>query len=329
MFSGIQPTGGLHLGNYFGAISRWIELQNDPQKECIFSVVDLHALTLPQDPATFREEIIRMSATLMGCGIDGTKCTLFQQSRVPQHTQLAWILSCRTTVPKLSGLPSFKEKTENMKEVPLGLLAYPVLQAADIMIHRANEVPVGEDNLQQLHYAQHMQQKFNNKYNTKLFPFPKAIVASNPYAVRIKSLRVPDKKMSKSEPDVKGRIMILDSPDDIRLKLRKAVTDMTSRISFDPETRPGVSNLILIDSLITGASTEDICEQNNDIQSAEYKKRLGEKVVEFLRPMREKAEELMRNEDEIRRILKIGNERAAERAEETMREVKKLIGISV
>lgn len=291
--------------------------------------MDLHALTLPQDPDTLRGEIIRMSATLMGCGIDFTKCLLFQQSRVPQHTELAWILSCRTTVPKLSGLPSFKEKTENMKEVPLGLLAYPVLQAADILIHRANEVPVGEDNLQQLHYAQHMQQKFNNKHKTDLFPFPKALLASNFSASRIKSLRQPDKKMSKSEPDVKGRIMILDSPDDIRLKMRKAITDCTSQITYDPEGRPGVSNLILMDSLMTGASVDDICQQNKDIQSAAYKNQLAERLIEFLKPMREKADDLMKSEEEIRRRLRIGNERAVERAEETMCQVRKLIGIDV
>ena len=327
--SGIQPTGGLHLGNYFGAISRWINLQNDPQKECLFSIVDLHALTQPQNPVTLRQEIIRMAATLMACGIDSSKSLLFQQSQVPQHTQLAWILSCQTTVPKLAGLPSFREKTANMKEVSLGLLSYPVLQAADILIHKANEVPVGEDNLQQLHYAQHMQQKFNNKHKTNLFPFPKPIMAENMHAARIKSLRMPDKKMSKSEPDAKGRIMILDSPDDIRLKLRKAVTDMTSQISFDPENRPGVSNLILIDHLITGTSVDDICQQNKDIQSATYKSQLAERIIEFLKPIREKAEDLMKNSDEIRRRLKVDNERAAESAEDTMSQVRQLIGIDV
>jgi tryptophanyl-tRNA synthetase len=216
-----------------------------------------------------------------------------------------------------------------MKDVPLGLLAYPVLQTADILIHRANEVPIGEDNLQQLHYAQHMAQKFNNKHKTTLFPIPKAVLSENPHAVRIRSLRSPDKKMSKSEPDAKGRIMVLDSPDEIRNKLKKAVTDCTSQISFDPENRPGVSNLILIHNLITGTPVEDICEENKHLQSADYKMILADIVIEFLRPIREKADELIKDEDEVRHRLKIGSQKAAERAEKTMVQVRKLIGTHI
>ena len=329
VFSGIQPTGGVHLGNYFGAISRWIKLQEDVEKDCVFSIVDLHALTVSQDPHVFRDQIFQMAATLISCGIDSSKSILFQQSQIPDHTLLSWLLGCKTTLPKLSGLASYKEKTANVKDVPLGLLSYPVLQTADILMYKANEVPVGDDNLQQIHFAQHLRQKFNSTYKTELFPFPKAIIEKDKNAARIKSLRNPEKKMSKSDPDAKSRIMLNDTPDEIRLKLRKAVTDCTSKISYDPENRPGVSNLILIDSLITGLSKDEICEQNSSIVSAVYKERLAERLIEFTKPIREKSDYLMQHRDELQSLLRDGNKAAAGRASETMEQVRQLVGIDL
>ena len=326
IFSGIQPTGRIHLGNYFGAVQPWIRLQSDQNADCIFSIVDMHAITLPQEPKSLNQDIKVMLASLVACGLDPKKCILFKQSDVPEHTQLSWILSCLTTMAKLEILPQYKEKSAIMKEPRVGLFAYPVLQAADILLYKANEVPVGEDQSQQIHLAQHICLKFNKRYG-QLFPFPKPVMSNQGFAFRLKSLRKPEKKMSKSDPDAKSRIQVTDEPEEILEKCKKALTDFTSNITFDPETRPGVSNLVMIHNLITGDEVETICQQHRNSTTAEYKVHLADIIIEHFKPIREKTNQLLEDNEMLDSILESGREKASEIAAKTLNEAKVLIGL--
>lgn len=324
--SGIQPSGVMHLGNYFGAVANWVSLQDDEDKECFFSIVDLHAITTKQEPDQLRTAIRRMAALLIACGINPDKSILFQQSTVPHHTLLSWILGTMTTIPKLSGLPQFKDKSQGIKDVPLGLLAYPVLQSADILLYRANLVPVGEDQMQQIHLSQHLTQKFNHRFKTQFFPTPKPLLNSNRLISRVKSLRNPEKKMSKSDVDSLSRIELLDPPELIVKKIKKAVTDFTSSVTFDTEKRPGVSNLILIDSLISGKDTSTIVEESSLLETAQYKIQLADRIIEYLKPIQEKTHEILHDVSEVDKVLKRGTSLASERAEKTMKQVRTLMG---
>lgn len=258
IFSGIQPTGDLHIGNYLGAVKRWVELQ-DTNNDMTLCIVDLHSITVPQVPSELRENSLRLCASLLACGIDPEKSTLFLQSNVKEHTELSWILGCITTMARLTHLPQYKEKSASMKEIPLGLYLYPVLQAADIMLYKATHVPVGEDQAQHLQLAMSLAKVFNHRFG-KTFPLCKPIIADDSSA-RIKSLRDPTKKMSKSDPDKKSCIMITDRPEVIKEKVKKAVTDCTSAVTFEPESRPGVANLLTMHSMVSGSVPEEICEE--------------------------------------------------------------------
>ncbi|XP_063705644.1 tryptophan--tRNA ligase, mitochondrial isoform X2 [Culicoides brevitarsis] len=323
IFSGVQPTGALHIGNYFGAIKRWVDLQNSGEN-VTYSVVDLHSITLPQDPKVLRDNTMKLTATLLACGIDPKKATLFLQSSVPQHTELSWILGCLTTMTRLTHLPQYKEKSATLKEIPLGLFMYPVLQAADIML--ASHVPVGEDQVQHLQLAMHLAKIFNNKYG---FTFPQCqpIIADDPSA-RLKSLRDPTKKMSKSDSDPKSCIYLTDSPKEILNKIKKAVTDCTSEVAFDPINRSGVANLITIHSLASNLSPEEICESAKEIDTGKYKPKVAEALIEHLNPIREKIEDYLKHPEYLEQVLSEGGERASNFAEETLSEVKEKIGIA-
>lgn len=264
VFSGIQPTGDLHIGNYLGAIKRWIDLQNS-RLDVTYCIVDLHSITLPQKPALLRDNSLRICASLLACGIDPKKSTLFLQSSVKEHSELCWILSCITTMARLTHLPQYKEKSEKMKEIPLGLYLYPVLQAADIMLYKATHVPVGEDQVQHLQLAQSLAKAFNNRFGNT-FPMCQPMIADDA-SCRIKSLRDPTKKMSKSDPDPKSCVMITDTPKVIKEKVKKAITDFTSAVTFEPETRPGVTNLLTIHSMVSGKSIQEICDDAQSIDT--------------------------------------------------------------
>uniref|UniRef100_A0A1L8DFR2 Tryptophan--tRNA ligase, mitochondrial n=1 Tax=Nyssomyia neivai TaxID=330878 RepID=A0A1L8DFR2_9DIPT len=324
IFLGIQPTGGLHIGNYLGAITRWVELQNAGE-DVTYCIVDLHSITLPQDPTCLRENILHMTAALLACGIDPQKSTLFLQSDVKQHAELGWILGCNTTMARLGHLPQFKEKSEKIKDIPLGLFVYPVLQAADILLHRATHVPVGEDQVQHLQLAQHLAKTFNTKYG-ETFAHCHSLVATD-LSNRIKSLRDPTKKMSKSDTDSKSIIFLTDSPDTIGEKVRKAITDFTSAVTFEPEARPGVSNLITIHSLMDGRAPEEICAANTDVDTGKYKLRVAEAVIEHLNPIRMRIEDYSKHPEYLSQILEEGAEKAAQVAEKTLQDVKKKIGL--
>ncbi|XP_065164976.1 tryptophan--tRNA ligase, mitochondrial [Atheta coriaria] len=326
IFSGIQPTGSVHIGNYLGAITNWLKYQNQGD-DIMLSVVDLHSITLPQNPKDLSKNILTMTATLLACGIDPEKSILFQQSHVPQHTELCWQLGCICTMARLAHLPQYKEKSENLKDIPLGLFVYPVLQAADILLYKSTHVPVGEDQIQQIQLAQELARMFNNHFG-ETFPIPHSIVSSSLNS-RLKSLRNPDKKMSKSEPDAKSRITLLDTDDEIRNKFKKAVTDFTSTISYDPEKRPGVSNLVAIHSELTGKSIEEIVADAKHLDTLGYKLLVGEEVAARIRPIREKIIDYSSDPLYIMDVLKTGAEKASEIAERTAKEVRRKMGFNI
>lgn len=329
VFSGIQPTGVIHLGNLFGAVVPWKRLIDNNEKDNIFCVVDLHALTTPQDPTKLLSSTNQMFASLIACGIDPEKCLMYKQSDVLEHTQLSWIFSCMSTLPQLQRLPQFKDKMKDLpskQSAPFGLLSYPILQAADILLYKAEEVPVGEDQLPQIHFAQNMAEKFNHTFGDT-FPIPNPKIEVQTVAHRIKSLRDPSKKMSKSDKDPKSRIDLNDSPDLIKEKCKKAITDFTSQLSYDPIQRPGVSNLIAIHSLTTGETPESICQEYSHLETAQYKLVLAEILVEFLKPVQLKMNELLKDEKCLNSIVQKGKNCAEERARGTMIEVKNKVGL--
>ena len=334
-FSGIQPTGALHLGNYLGAVKRWADqVQNvkstQERDDNIFCVVDQHAITLPQNPVKLRSNIRTMTASLLACGLDPSKCILFQQSTVPEHSELCWVLSTLCSVPRLGQLTTYKEKAAKLKEIPLGLFIYPVLQAADILLYRAASVPVGEDNIQNLQVAQHLAHKFNRNFCSSkkpLFPKPEAILPDNT-AARLRSLRSPDHKMSKSDPDPLSCIYLSDSDDVVVKKIKSSVTDSNRELFFDPVSRPGVSNLITIYSLMTDQTEEQVSSylQQNSINKVQFKHMVSESLIARLSPIRNEMERLLADQQYLDSVMSQGTNAASIMAKETMCEVRKLIG---
>ncbi|EDV97852.1 uncharacterized protein LOC6557638 [Drosophila grimshawi] len=326
IFSGIQPTGSLHLGNYLGAVRKWTHLQK-ARENVTLCIVDMHSITMPHNPPMLRENIFMMAATLLACGVDPAQSTLFVQSGVMEHAELNWILSSLTTMPRLAQLPQFKEKSRRVKDVPLGLYVYPVLQAADIMLYKATHVPVGADQLQHIQLAQHLIRAFNTRYG-EMFPECSPMIEEND-ASRVLSLREPSKKMSKSDQDPRGTINLSDSPELIREKIKKAVTDFTSDITYSPSMRPGVSNLVNIHSHVTDESIATVVEEAKLLDTAKYKERVADAVIEHLRPIREKINMHLANERELCYVLEMGAEKARKVAQHTMSEVKQRLGLGI
>uniref|UniRef100_A0A1B6DU64 Tryptophan--tRNA ligase, mitochondrial n=2 Tax=Clastoptera arizonana TaxID=38151 RepID=A0A1B6DU64_9HEMI len=326
IFSGIQPTGSVHLGNYFGAIEKWIDLQNEGN-DVIYCIVDLHSITLPQDPQVLKTNILQMTATLLACGIDPSKAILFRQSDVHQHTELCWILSCLSTMAQLAHFPQYKEKSATLKDVPLGLFIYPVLQAADILLYRATHVPVGQDQEQHLQMASTLARVFNSRFGST-FPSPNPLIEDSNRS-RVRSLREPDKKMSKSHQDPKSRIELTDSTDSIVEKFKKAVTDCTSQITYEPNLRPGVSNLISLHSLSSGKTIQQICDENSHIDTGKYKSIVAEAVIEKIKPIREEINRLLDSLEYLEQVLENGSEQASSIAEVTLHDVKQRIGLDL
>ncbi|BFZ24637.1 hypothetical protein BsWGS_27676 [Bradybaena similaris] len=325
VFSGIQPTGIPHIGNYAGAISNWVKLQNSYPNNILLSIVDLHAITLPQNCGYVRQNILDMAACLLACGIDPEKTILFQQSMVPGHTELAWILSCLCTFPRLQRLPQWKEKNKSVKEPSVGLLTYPVLQAADIMLYKATLVPVGEDQTQHIELTRDLSRAFNRTHG-EVFPACDIISGEVP---KIRSLYNPLSKMSKSDANDKSRIDLLDTPDQILKKIKRAVTDFTSEVTYDPENRPGVSNLIDIHLALTDLSVDEIVEDSflRAEDTGMYKQRLAEVIIEKLSPIRAQVLKYQKNPKYLSDVLHSGASKAAILAEKTMTEVRNLVGL--
>nr|XP_006821628.1 PREDICTED: tryptophan--tRNA ligase, mitochondrial-like [Saccoglossus kowalevskii] len=323
IFSGIQPTGIPHIGNYLGAVTNWVRLQEASQQdEVIFCVVDMHSITLPQDPQQLKNNIYDMVACLLACGIDPKKSILFQQSAVQQHAELAWVLGCITTMKRLGHLPQWKTKSAKRREgVCVGLYTYPVLMSADILLYKATHVPVGDDQIQHVELTQDIARVFNNLYGN-FFPRPQVLFSE---VKKVKSLRDPSSKMSKSDSSHLSRIELTDTDKEIHMKFRKAVTDFTSAVTYDPD-RLGVTNIINIHSAFTGITPDKICDDVKNLTTAEYKKVVADAVIENLTPVRDEITRLQQEKHYIEDILKLGADRARTIAMETYNDVKKLVG---
>ncbi|XP_038128300.1 tryptophan--tRNA ligase, mitochondrial [Cyprinodon tularosa] len=321
VFSGIQPTGVPHLGNYLGALENWVALQNR-YPSVLYSIVDLHSITQPQDPDQLRNNILDMAASLLACGINPEKAILFQQSQVSEHAELSWILGCLTSMPRLRHLPQWKMKSKQKNEGSVGLYTYPVLQAADILLYKSTHVPVGEDQVQHLELAQDLARIFNNHYG-ELFPEPRALLSSTQ---KVKSLRNPSAKMSKSDPQTMATITITDSPDDIALKIRRAVTDFISEVTFDPEQRPGVSNLVTIHAAVAELSVEEALSQASGMDTGAYKGLVSEAVIQRLTPIREELQRLRADRAHLEGLLAQGQLRARDLAAPVLAEVRHRVG---
>ena len=320
IFSGIKPTGLIHLGNYFGAIVNWLDLQKE--YDCLFSIVDLHALTVFQKPEELRRNILDLAKLYVASGLDPKKNIIFRQSDVVEHAEMGWILDCVTPVAELKRMTQFKDKAEQHSDnVNAGLFTYPVLMAGDILLYDATTVPVGEDQLQHVELARVIAKKFNNLYG-EVFVLPEAKI--NKISARLRGLDDPMKKMSKTAPSEYNYIALTDAPDLIRKKIKKAVTDSGSEIVFQ-EDKPALSNLIAIYSLTTGLTPKDIEKKFTGKGYGDFKKDLAERVVEFVAPIQQRIAKL--SDADIEKLLADGAARARVIAAKKMTQVKKVIGL--
>eukprot|EP01114_Cavostelium_apophysatum_P006495 TRINITY_DN17828_c0_g1_i1.p1 TRINITY_DN17828_c0_g1~~TRINITY_DN17828_c0_g1_i1.p1 ORF type:complete len:367 (-),score=30.64 TRINITY_DN17828_c0_g1_i1:75-1175(-) len=326
VFSGIQPTGVLHVGNYLGAIKNWVhEIDNAERDQVVLSIVDMHAIT--NTTKDIGVELIsstrRMTAYLLACGINPNKCILFNQSRIPEHAELMWILSCVTPMGKLNRMTQFKDKQAAGVDSTLGLFSYPVLQAADILVYQATHVPVGEDQKQHLELARDTAIAFNKKFGN-FFPVPEPVLNAN--SKRIMSLDDSNSKMSKSIPREKSKINITDDEKTIRSKIAKAQTDEIRGITFEPEKRPAVANLVSIFSSFSDLTTEDIVAKFGSASNAEFKSALADVVVDKIVPVGNEAKKLLQDVTYIDSVLEKGGSKARTIAYENMKKVKRLVG---
>jgi tryptophanyl-tRNA synthetase len=326
--SGIQPTGGLHLGNLLGAILRWVRMQDEA--DCLFFLADLHALTVEVDPDELRSNIREMAAALIASGIDPARSILFQQSAIPAHAELAWILQCTARMGWLERMTQFKEKSGKHKErSSVGLFSYPVLQAADVLLYKATHVPVGEDQKQHLELARDIAQKFNNDFDVDLFTLPEPFIPSGA-AARIMSLRDGKAKMSKSDESDMSRINLTDSDDEIVQKIRKAKTD-PDPLPDDPallDGRPEAKNLVGIYGAVTGETVEDVLGRFAGQGFGAFKPALADALVALLHPLRGRLQELRNDPAELDRLLAQGSARAAELGAPVLKEAYKAVGLS-
>ena len=323
IFSGVAPSGNIHIGNYLGAIKQWVELQNTGEYQNIFCVVDEHALTTPQDPAKLRSKILEVFTLYLALGIDPEKSIIFVQSHVPQHSELNWILSTITPVGELERMTQFKDKAKKQKSILAGLLNYPVLMAADILLYKTNLVPVGEDQLQHIEITRAIAKKFNNAFG-QTFAIPEPLI--NKEAKRIMGLDDPAKKMSKSAENPNNYIALLDSPETIKEKIKTAVTDSGSEIKYDTENKPAISNLLLIYSLFSGKPITVLEKEYAGKNYSIFKKELAETIINGLSPIQKKYKELSANPDYVKKVLRQGAEKAKAIASQTIKEVRAKIG---
>ena len=325
VLSGIQPTAdSFHLGNYLGAVRQWVTLQDT--HDAFYCVVDLHAITVPQDPALLTRRTRVAAAQLLGAGLDPARCTLFVQSHVPEHAELAWILSCMTGFGEASRMTQFKDKSskEGQEQASVGLFTYPILQAADILLYQADQVPVGEDQRQHLELSRTLAQRFNHRYGQTFVPPLPYILAE---VAKIYDLQDPTAKMSKSSSSPQGIVDVLDDPALIRRKIARAVTDPGSEVRADPEAKPGVTNLLRIYSALSGEPVATLEAKYQGTGYGAFKKDLAELVVASFTPIREKTERILADEAGLDRILADGAARAHRVAGQTMAAVRERIGL--
>lgn len=321
IFSAIQPSGTITLGNYLGAIKNWVALQDEYR--CIFALADLHTITVRQEPAKFRQNTLQAYALLLACGIDVTKSLFFIQSHVHTHAELAWILNCYTQFGELSRMTQFKDKSAaHADNVNAGLFTYPSLMAADILLYQADVVPVGIDQMQHLELTRDIAQRFNGIYGD-VFTIPEAYIGK--VGAKIMSLQDPSKKMSKSDENPNGSIYLMDDPDTIMRKFKRAVTDSEGQILYRDE-QPGIKNLINIYCACTGKAPDEVVREFDGKGYAEFKPAVGEAVVAVLKPLQDRVAELSKDKDYIDSVIKNNAEKAQYFANKTLRKVQKKIG---
>ena len=321
IFSGIQPSGTLTLGNYLGAMKHFVELQND--HNCYFCIVDEHAITVPQDAIQLRKNIRSLAALYVAVGIDPNKSTLFIQSEVSAHTQLGWMMQCVAYIGELERMTQFKDKSDGKEAVSSALLTYPPLMAADILLYNTDIVPVGEDQKQHLELTRDLAERFNKKYN-EIFTIPEVRIPK--VGARIMSLNDPTKKMSKSNPNQKSYISMLDEEKTIIKKIKSAVTDSDGIVKYDKENKPAISNLLGIYSLCSGKSIEELEKEFVGIGYGDFKQAVGEAVVSKLQPIQERYNQIV-DSKELDDILDLGAEKANQVASKTLAKAKRAMGL--
>lgn len=324
IYSGIQPTGCLTLGNYIGAVSNWLKLQEDDNNQCIFSVVDLHALTLRQVPAEYRARNLSFFAQYLALGVDPKKSIIYFQSHVHEHAELAWVLNCYTYVGEMNRMTQFKDKSEKHADnVNMGLMDYPVLMAADILLYNTDIVPVGVDQKQHIEITRDIAQRFNGIYSP-MFTIPEPYI--NKVGARIMSLQDPTSKMSKSDINPNATISLIDSKDDIMRKFRRAVTDSDTRVYLS-EDKPGISNLLAIYAACKNIDIQQAEKECSNLNYAQFKECVGEAVCEVLLPVKTEYARLIADKGYLMQIASDGANRASEIARKTLRKVYKKIGL--
>lgn len=323
LYSGMQPTGKLTLGNYLGALKNWLKLQDE--YNCIFSIVDLHSLTIRQNPAELRKNARDLLTIYLAAGINPDNSIIYYQSHVPAHAELAWILNCYTYFGELNRMTQFKEKSAKHEDnINAGLFTYPALMAADILLYQTDLVPVGDDQKQHLEITRDVATRFNNIYGD-VFKVPDPYIAK--VAARVMSLQEPTKKMSKSDENPNAYVLLLDEPNVIMNKVKRAITDSEAEVRFDREEKAGVSNLMEIYSCFTGMTMEEVQNHFEGKGYGDFKREVGESIVESLRPLQDNFKELQKNKDYIDGIIKNGREKADFLAHKTLRKVKKKVGL--
>jgi tryptophanyl-tRNA synthetase len=314
IFSGAQPTGSLHIGNYLGALKNWVALQDD--YEAFYCIVNLHAITLPQDPATLRQKTLDLARIYLAAGIDPERSTIFIQSDAPEHAELTWVLSCISRMGELERMTQFKDKGKgNTERAGVGLFTYPVLMAADILLYQTDLVPVGQDQKQHLELTRDLAERFNRDFG-ETFKIPEPFIP--PIGASIKSLQDPAKKMSKSDENLNGSIFLLDDPDTVAKKFKRAVTDSGTEITFD-ESRPAITNLLTVYHLLTGKTIDQSVAYFEGKGYGQFKTEIAEAAIEYLRPFQERVKQF--DDTSLEAILKAGAEKARSIASATLADV--------
>lgn len=325
IYSAIQPSGQLTLGNYLGALRNFPKLQND--YDCVYCIANMHSLTVRQDPAELRERIYSLLSLYLACGLDPEKNVLYLQSHVHEHAELAWILNCYTYNGELSRMTQFKDKSlKHADNINAGLFTYPVLMAADILLYQSDFVPIGQDQKQHLELSRDIADRFNKLYG-QTFVVPAPLISKQ--GARIMSLQEPSKKMSKSDTNTSNFVLLTEAPEAIMKKFKKAVTDSEAEVRYDEENKPGVSNLINIYGAVTDKSVSDVEKEFEGARYGDFKMAVGQAVIDALTPIREKYEQLMNDKAYLNSVLKNGREKASEIASTTLSDVYEKVGFVV
>ena len=325
ILSGIQATGNLTLGNYLGALNNWVEMQD--KYDCYYMIADLHTLTIRKDPEELRQNTLSLIALYIAAGLDPEKNTIFIQSHIPAHPSLSWVLNCYTYMGELNRMTQFKDKAaKHADNINSGLFTYPVLMAADILAYNADLVPVGDDQKQHLEITRDIAERFNSLYG-ETFKLPEAYIGK--VGARIMGLQDPTSKMSKSATNELDKVLLTDTPDDIRKKFKKAVTDSENKVRYDREAKPGVSNLMSIYGIIKNKSMEEIEKEFDGQGYGVFKTAVAEAVVERLEPLQKRYNELLENPEKLKEIYQKGDKKAIEKTDKLLKEVYRKVGLVV